>query len=73
MVVLLISLPIELAIRENSPLFVALLWMRRCFASAARFPSADLLRIESTHDLNSFVRSWIDIWTEVMTVDGEEL
>jgi len=61
-VVLLMSLPIDDAIRENSdfegfPLF----WIRRCLASAPRGPSAVLLRIESTQDLNSCVRSCIDI------------
>lgn len=61
-VVLLMSLPIDDAIRENSDFEgFPLVWMRRCLASAPRGPSAVLLRIESTQDLNSCVRSCNDI------------
>ena len=64
-VVLLMSLPIDDAIRENSDFEgFPLVWIRRCLASAARGPSAVLLRIESTQDLNSCVRSCTDIRRE---------
>ena len=56
------SLPMDDAMCENSPFpgGFALFCRSRCFASELRLPKALLLRIESTHALNSFVRSCID-------------
>lgn len=60
--VLLISFPIPFANLENSPLLPAVLaWINRCFASEVEFLRADRFFIESTHVLNSVVRSWTDI------------
>lgn len=59
--VLLISLPIDEAILLNSLFWPGLFCRSRCLASMPRFPSAVRLRIESTQDLNSWVRSWTDI------------
>ena len=55
---------------ENSPFpggFV-LLCRSRCLASELRLPKALLLRIESTHALNSFVRSCVDDMGDVYTI-----
>jgi hypothetical protein len=62
-VVLLMSLPMDNAMCENSPFpgGFALLCRSRCFASELRVSKALLLRIESTHALNSFVRSCVDV------------
>lgn len=60
MVVLLMSLPMAEAKRENSVLGVPLAWpWRRCFTSVGLGGKADLFRIESTQVRNSFVRSWL--------------
>jgi hypothetical protein len=62
-VVVLISLPMAEAIRENSLLVPCLLLdgSSLCFASEPRAGMEDLLRIEWTQALNSFVRSCIGI------------
>ena len=73
-VVLLISLPMDDAMCENSPFpgdFV-LLCRSRCLASELRLPKALLLRIESTHALNSFVRSCVDDMGDVYRSNNGE-
>lgn len=63
MVVLLMSLPMPDAMRENSLLLACLgaFWTMRCWLAADDFVRADLERMESTQARNSLVRSWIGI------------
>lgn len=61
-VVLLMSLPIEEAIRVNSDLLPStFVCSSRCFCSAPFEEKVDLFRMDSTHARNSLVRSWTGI------------